>query len=112
MAWKRLSEFLVVVTLTLGISGCMGTGAVPIDVPIETTVAGNVDSVNTSVENTVTTITNQIPLEWFVITLGAIIFLAGWAIPKPSDMFSGIWGFVSLIFKGIGDFILKLLGRM
>lgn len=75
---------------SLLLAGCASTGIPPQDV---TTGAVSGDVVTKSVNETVN-------YGMSLYELGALILLAGWAIPSPLEMFGGV-----------GKFILKLLGR-
>ena len=75
--------------LLLLLTSCAATGLPSQEVVAET--VGDIETTNTVI--------NESGMSLY--ELGALILLAGWAIPSPLEMFGGI-----------GRFVLKLFGRL
>ena len=89
---KRAIGFIIVALLLMSCA----TGVTPTEVPIDTTVSGDVGEISNSVESSVKNITQQ--MTWWQFVL--VILLAGWAIPSPGEMFRGMFsGLIAL--KGL-----------
>lgn len=86
------------------LTACASSGTPSQELALEVagSVAGDVSSVSEQVSSTV----NNSGLNWW--QFGAVVLLAGWAIPSPTEMVRGLIG----VFGGLGSFVLKLFGRL
>jgi hypothetical protein len=84
------------------LAGC-ASGITPIEVPVTSTVGGDVGEINNSISNSVQNIVSQMEW-WHMATVVGLAWLVGWLSPGPIEIIRSFFSGLTEIVRGITSF--------